>query len=232
MADGSTAVVCRTMRRVWLSWSSGKDSAMALAALQALSDVEVVRLLVSFNAEADRVSIHAVRRDLVHAQAERLGLPIRTVELPNPCPNEVYETRMSSALVEAAEGGVTDIAFGDLFLEDVRAYRENMMAGTKLGTIFPLWHRPTAELAREVVDSGIRAIVTCVDTRQLDPRFAGREFDHVFLDELPTHVDRCGERGEFHTFVYDCPGFTRSIDVKVGAIVERDGFVFADVRRR
>ncbi len=219
----------RTPRRVWLSWSSGKDSAAALALLRARPDVEVARLLVSFNAEAGRVAMHAVRRELVQAQADRLGLAVHAVELPSPCPNEVYERLMSDALSAAIEDGATDVAFGDLFLEDVRAYRENAMAGTGLGTLFPLWGRPTADLAREMVESGVRAVVTCVDTRQLDRRFAGRRFDHAFLDELPPHVDPCGERGEFHTFVYDGPGFADPLDVSVGEILERDGFCFADV---
>ncbi|HTX62043.1 MAG TPA: hypothetical protein VMD28_00285 [Acidimicrobiales bacterium] len=217
------------MRRVWMSWSSGKDSTAALAALRATTGVEVVRLLVSFNAAADRVAMHAVRRELVYAQAERLGLPVHAVDLPTPCPNEQYESLMASAIVAAVEEGATDVAFGDLFLEDVRAYREQAMAGSGLGTMFPLWRRPTAALARTMVDSGIRAVVTCVDTTQLDRRFAGREFDHVLLDELPSSVDPCGERGEFHTFVYDAPGFARPIDVSVGEVVERDGFVFVDV---
>lgn len=191
------------MHRVWLSWSSGKDSAAALAALRSLVDVDVVRLLVTFNAEADRVAMHAVRRDLVYAQAQRLGLSVYPVELPASCSNETYETRMKAALDAAVTEGATDVAFGDLFLEDVRAYREGATAPTGLGTLFPLWGRPTAELARDMVDSGIRAVVTCVDTNQLDPRFAGRQYDHAFLDELAPHVDPCGERGEFHTFVYD-----------------------------
>lgn len=217
------------MRRVWLSWSSGKDSAAALDALRAAPDVEVLRLLVTFNADADRVAMHAVRRELLLAQAAQLRLPVHAVDLPSPCPNEAYEARMAAALRAAKEDGATDVAFGDLFLDDVRAYREAAMAGTGLGALFPLWHRPTGELAREAVDRGIRAIVTCVDTRQLDRRFAGREFDHAFLDELPAHVDPCGERGEYHTFVYDGPGFARPLDVHTAGTVERDGFVFTDV---
>lgn len=220
------------VRRVWMSWSSGKDSTAALSELRLLPDVEVACLLVSLNAEADRVAMHAVRRDLVQAQADRLGLPLHAVELPSPCSNEEYEALMEGALVAAADDDATDIAFGDLFLEDVRTYRENAMAATGLGTIFPLWGRPTAELARTMIDSGTRAVVTCVDTSQLDRRFAGREFDHAFLDELPSSVDPCGERGEFHTFVYDGPGFGRAIDVSVGDLVDRDGFVFADVEER
>jgi uncharacterized protein (TIGR00290 family) len=224
--------VCPMMRRVWLSWSSGKDSATALSELRAQPDVEVVRLLVAFNTDADRVSMHAVRRDLVRAQADRLGLPIHQVELPSQCPNEVYEALMTDAFAAAAEDGATDIAFGDLFLEDVRAYREGAMADTGLGALFPLWHRPTTELAREMVDRGVRAVVTCVDTHQLDRRFVGREFDHSFLDELPHVVDPCGERGEFHTFVYDDPSFAKPIGVQVGDLVEREGFVFADLMER
>lgn len=218
-----------TVRRVWLSWSSGKDSATALSALREHSDVEVVRLLVSFNADAGRVAMHAVRRDLVERQAERLGLPIYSVDLPDPCSNERYEAAMVEAIAAASDDGATDVAFGDLFLEDVRTYREAMMARTGLGTMFPLWHRPTPELARAMVDGGVQAVVTCVDSRQVDRSFAGRKFDHAFLDDLPSGVDPCGERGEFHTFVYDGPGFTRPIDVRVGATVERGGFVFVDV---
>lgn len=219
----------RAVRRAWMSWSSGKDSTAALAALRRSPDVDVVSLLVSFNADADRVSMHAVRRELVQAQAGRLGLSMHTVELPSPCPNEVYEANMAAALAAALAEGVTHIGFGDLFLEDVRAYREQAMAGTGVGTLFPLWQRDTAELAREMVDQQIRAVVTCVDTSQLDGRFAGRQYDHRFLDELPDGVDPCGERGEFHTFVYDCPDFSAPIEVALGALVERDGFVFADI---
>lgn len=217
------------VRRVWLSWSSGKDSTAALSALRTCTDVEVVRLLVTFNSEVDRVAMHAVRRDLVDAQARRLGLTVHPVELPGSCTNEVYEALMRDALVAATEDKVTDVAFGDLFLEDVRAYRQNAMAGSGIGTLFPLWGRPTVALAREMVENGIRAVVTCVDTSQLDGSFVGREFDHAFLDDLPPGVDPCGERGEFHTFVHDAPGFACPIDVSVGELVERGRFLFADV---
>ena len=211
-----------------MSWSSGKDSALALAtALQ--SGTDVVRLLVTFNESADRVAMHAVRRELVLAQAERLGIPVHSVDLPSPCSNAEYEARMADALVAARLDGVDEVVFGDLFLEDVRAYRESAMAGTGMLPRFPLWGRPTSALAREMVDVGIRAVVTCVDPRQLDASFAGRAFDPDFLDDLPPSVDPCGERGEFHTFVWDAPGFSAPIDVTVGEVVERDGFVFADV---
>ena len=221
----STAVA-----RAWMSWSSGKDSALALASAQR-SGTEVVRLLVTFNSEADRVAMHAVRRQLIVAQADRLGIPVFSVDLPSPCTNSEYEARMAVALGVVHDDGVDEIVFGDLFLEDVRAYRELAMAGTGVVPVFPLWGRPTAELAREMIDVGIRAVVTCVDPRQLDASFAGRWFDRDFLRDLPPHVDPCGERGEFHTFVSDAPGFSAPIDVTVGSVVERDGFVFADVLR-
>ena len=211
-----------------MSWSSGKDSALALATTRR-SGNEVVRLLVTFNEVADRVAMHAVRRELVLAQAERLGVPIHAVDLPSPCSNAEYEARMADALVAAREDGVDEMVFGDLFLEDVRLYRETAMAGTGIVPRFPLWGRPTSDLAREMVDVGIRALVTCVDPRQLDASFAGRAFDSDFLSELPPSVDPCGERGEFHTFVWDAPGFSAPIDVTLGEVVERDGFVFADV---
>jgi uncharacterized protein (TIGR00290 family) len=211
-----------------MSWSSGKDSAFAFDTVRR-SGTDVVRLLVTFNGEADRVAMHAVRRQLVDAQADRLGIPVVSVDLPSPCTNAEYEARMADALGVAHHDGVDEIVFGDLFLEDVRAYRELAMAGTGVVPMFPLWRRPTAELAHEMIDVGIRAVVTCVDPRQLDASFAGRWFDRDFLRDLPRRVDPCGERGEFHTFVCDGPGFSAPIDVTVGDVVERDGFVFADV---
>ena len=211
-----------------MSWSSGKDSALALATARA-SGAEVVRLLVTFNEVADRVAMHAVRRDLVAAQADRLGIPVFAVDLPSPCSNADYESRMADALAAAHDDGVDEVVFGDLFLSDVRAYREAAMAGTGLLPRFPLWGRPTHDLAREMVDVGVHAVVTCVDPRQLDASFVGRSFDGDFLDALPSSVDPCGEHGEFHTFVWDAPGFSAPIDVEVGEVVERDGFVFADV---
>jgi uncharacterized protein (TIGR00290 family) len=218
------------MERAWMSWSSGKDSALALDTVRR-SGTEVVRLLVTFNGEADRVAMHAVRRQLVAAQSDRLGIAVFSVDLPSPCTNDEYEARMAEALGVAHHDGVDEIVFGDLFLEDVRAYRELAMTGTSVVPNFPLWGRPTDELADEMIDVGIRAVVTCVDPRQLDASFAGRWFDCDFLRDLPPHVDPCGERGEFHTFVCDGPGFSAPIDVTVGDIVERDGFVFAAVLR-
>jgi uncharacterized protein (TIGR00290 family) len=213
-----------------MSWSSGKDSAFAFGTVRR-SGTDVVRLLVTFNGEADRVAMHAVRRQLVAAQSDRLGIAVFSVDLPSSCTNDEYEARMAEALGVAHHDGVDEIVFGDLFLEDVRAYRELAMTGTGVVPMFPLWGRPTDELAHEMIDVGIRAVVTCVDPRQLDASFAGRWFDRDFLRDLPPHVDPCGERGEFHTFVCDGPGFSAPIDVTVGDIVERDGFVFADVLR-
>lgn len=217
------------MRRTWLSWSSGKDSAMALAALRADRDVELVGLLTTVNREADRVAMHAVRRELLDAQAQALGLPVRVVELPWPCTNDEYESLLAGAVDDAERESVESIAFGDLFLADVRAYRERQLAPTAITPSFPLWGRPTDELAREIVDVGIRAVVTCVDPSVAPASLAGRWFDHALLDELDDGIDPCGERGEFHTFVADAPFFARPIDVQVGVVEERDGFVFADV---
>lgn len=218
--------------RAWVSWSSGKDCAFALDAVRSAGELEVAGLLTTVNAAADRVSMHAVRRSLLEEQARALDLPLHVVELPWPCTNEAYERLMGSALAAAREAGVDHMVFGDLFLEDVRAYRERMMAGTGIETVFPLWGRPTAELAREMVGRGVRAVVTCVDPRQAPAGLAGRWYDAELLADLPAGVDPCGERGELHTFVADGPGFSAGLDVVVGEVVERDGFVFADVDLR
>lgn len=218
-----------TRRRCWLSWSSGKDSTLALAELRDDPSTEVVGLLTTVNEDADRVAMHAVRRTLLDAQAAALGLPLHVVEIPQACRNETYEQRMSAAVDTALADGVTRMAFGDLFLADVRAYREQMLAPTGIEPVFPLWGRDTTKLAREMVDRGVRATLTCVDPRHLDPGFAGREYDDQLLAELPQGVDPCGENGEFHTFVHDGPGFAHPLAVRTGEVVERDGFVFADV---
>lgn len=215
--------------RAWMSWSSGKDSALALQEVIAQGTVDVVGLLTTVNAEADRVAMHGVRRTLLGMQAEALGLPLHVVDLPWPCPNETYEKKMADALVQASGVGVEAMVFGDLFLDDVRQYRESSLAGTGITPIFPLWLRPTGEVARSLVRLGFRAVVTCVDLSKAPREIAGRSFDEALLAELPPDVDPCGENGEFHTVVVDGPGFSRSIGVEVGVIVERDGFVFADV---
>jgi uncharacterized protein (TIGR00290 family) len=216
--------------KAWMSWSSGKDSTFALHAARHELGLDVARLLCTVNADADRVAMHAVRRELLLAQGERLGLPVHVVEIPSPCPNEVYEAAMREAVDAARADGAEQMIFGDLYLPDVRAYREQHLAGTGLEPVFPLWQRPTAALARDMIDAGVRAVVTCVDPNQLAPEFAGRHFDEALLADLPDGIDPCGENGEFHTFVYDGPGFTSPIAVEVGETVARDGFVFCDVR--
>lgn len=215
--------------RAWMSWSSGKDSSAALAAVRADPGFEVVGLLCTVNAAADRVAMHAVRRSLLAVQAERLGLPLHTVEIPSPCPNETYEQAMAAAMAAAAGDGVGAVVFGDLFLADVRAYRERSLAGGPIRAHFPLWDRPTGKLAREMVSGGVRAVLTCVDLTKLPASFAGRAFDAQLIADLPPGVDPCGERGEFHTFVWDGPGFSAPIDVVTGEVVERAGFAFCDV---
>jgi uncharacterized protein (TIGR00290 family) len=212
-----------------MSWSSGKDSALALAEIRGSGELDVVGLLTTVNSTADRVAMHAVRRTLLEAQAAALGLPLHVVELPWPCPNGVYEERMTAAVEKAAADGVTRVVFGDLFLEDIRAYREAMLAPSGMTPVFPLWQRPTDKLAAEMVGAGVRAVLTCVDPSQAPRELAGRWFDANLLASLPATVDPCGENGEFHTFVVDGPGFAAPLEVTVGEVVERDGFVFADV---
>jgi diphthamide synthase (EF-2-diphthine--ammonia ligase) len=212
-----------------MSWSSGKDSALALQATRESGDVEVVGLLTTVNASADRVAMHAVRRSLLEAQASGLNLPLHVVELPWPCPNAVYEERMAAACGAALTAGVRSMVFGDLFLEDIRAYREQSLRDFAITPLFPLWERPTDLVAREILAAGIRAVLTCVDPTKVPASLAGRWYDDTLPGDLPPEADPCGENGEFHTFVVDGPGFARPLDVSVGEIVERDGFVFADV---
>jgi uncharacterized protein (TIGR00290 family) len=217
------------MKRILLSWSSGKDSAWSLRVLRQRGEYDVVGLLTTFNGEADRVAMHAVRRELVERQAAAAGLPLWGVALPWPCSNEQYELLMAQTCAKALAEGIEGVAFGDLFLEDVRAYREKQMKDTGLEPIFPVWGLPTRALAREMIASGTRAKLTCVDTGKLDRSFAGREFDEVLLADLPSDVDACGERGEFHSFVYAGPMLSGLVPVSVGATVARDQFVFADL---
>ena len=216
------------MKRALLSWSSGKDSAWALHLLRA-QGVEIAGLLTTFNAVADRVAMHAVRRSLVEAQAEAAGLPLHAVPLPWPCSNQQYESLMGEACRRAVDDGIDAVVFGDLFLRDIREYRERTLRGTGLEPLFPLWERPTGDLAREMIQGGLRARITCVDKKVLDPSFAGREFDPGLLADLPPHVDPCGENGEFHSFAYDGPMFRHPIPVTVGELRDADGFVFADL---
>ena len=217
------------MKRILLSWSSGKDSAWTLHVLRQQSEYEIAGLLTTFNQEADRVAMHGVRRSLVEQQAAAAGLPLWSIPLPWPCSNEQYEGLMTNACAKAVAEGMEAIAFGDLFLEDVRAYRVKQMAGTGLEPLFPVWGEPTDRLAHEMVASGLKAILTCVDTSKLEADFAGRRFDADLLAELPTGIDPCGENGEFHSFVYAGPMFNPAIDVIAGETVVRDKFAFADL---
>lgn len=217
------------MKRILLSWSSGKDSAWSLHVLRQRAECEVVGLLTTFNDEAGRVAMHAVRRELVEWQAAAIGLPLWAVPLPWPCSNEQYERLMAQTCAKAVAEGIGGIAFGDLFLEDVRAYREKQMKDTGLEPVFPVWGMPTRALANEMITSGLRAKLTCIDTEKLDRSFAGREFDEALLAALPKSVDPCGERGEFHSFVYAGPMLNAVLPVSVGETVVRDQFVFADL---
>ena len=217
------------MKRVLVSWSSGKDSAWLVHVLRQTADVEIAGLLTTVNETADRVAMHAVRTELLQAQAGALGLPLRTVFIPSPCPNEVYERAMAAAVAAALADGFTHVAFGDLFLEDVRRYREEKLAGSGLTPLFPLFGADTTALARDMIATGLAARITCVNPAVLDRSFAGREFDAALIRDIPQTVDPCGERGEFHTFAYAGPMFSRAIPIESGVVVERDGFVFADL---
>jgi uncharacterized protein (TIGR00290 family) len=212
-----------------VSWSSGKDSAWMLHVLKQDPSIEVGGLLTTMNEEFDRVAMHAVRRRLLEAQAEAADVPLRTVQLPWPCTNEQYEERMRVAVSRAVAEGFTHVAFGDLFLEDVRKYREQKLAGTGLTPLFPIWGIPTDQLAKQMIEGGLRSVLTCINPKHLDRSFAGRQFDRALLDDLPSEVDKCGERGEFHSFAWNGPMFNHPVAIEVGEIVDRDGFVFADV---
>ena len=215
--------------KVVVSWSSGKDAALTLHRLRHDPSVEVVGLLTTITREYARVSMHGVREELLEQQAAAAGLPLEKVEIPAPCPNEVYDRLMAGAVRRLADRGVTHLAFGDLFLEDIRAYRESRLAATGLRPLFPLWGIPTRTLAEHMLMIGIEAWVVCLDPRKLSPSFAGRRFDAGFLADLPAEVDPCGENGEFHTFVSGGPMFRTPIRVHRGEVVERDGFLFADL---
>ena len=214
-----------------LAWSSGKDSAWALHLLRQGGEVEIVGLLTTLNEAFNRVAMHGVREELLDAQARAAGLPLWKVPLPWPCTNEEYEKRMSAAITRARSEGITHMAFGDLFLEDIRQYRIDKLKGTGVEPLFPVWgtRAQTRALADEMMNGGLRAILATVDPKQLDPKFAGRQFDAQLLRDLPTKVDPCGENGEFHTFCYAGPMFSAPIAVKNGEVVERDGFWFADI---
>ena len=218
-----------TRPKAIVSWSSGKDSAFAL--VEAQRELDIVGTITTITTAFGRVSMHGVREALLDRQLAELGLPCRKIGIPSPCPNDVYERELVAALRSAQAEGVTHVVFGDLFLADIRAYRERLLAPLGLVPVFPLWLRDTRQLARDMLDAGIAATITCVDPKQLDRRFAGRAFDAQLLAELPASVDPCGEHGELHTFVTAGPMFRHAIPIRVGETVERDGFVFHDLLR-
>lgn len=218
-----------TPARAVVSWSSGKDAAFALWELRGSAEVTVTGLLTTVTSTYERVSMHGVREELLEAQARAVGLPLRTVEIPAECPNIVYERAMGSAVRGLQKEGVSRMVFGDLFLRDIREYRESRLAGTGIAPLFPLWGRDTRALAEEMIRSGLDARIVCLDPRVLPRSFAGRRFDASLLRDLPEGVDPCGENGEFHTFVAAGPMFREPVPYVVGETVERDGFVFTDL---
>ena len=218
--------------KILVSWSSGKDSAWMLHVLNEQFPGAAAALLTTVNEAYDRVAMHGVRTSVLRAQADAAGLSLITASIPSPCSNEVYEERMRAVVAQAVAEGFTHVAFGDLFLEDVRKYREDRLAGTGLQPLFPLWGKPTAALTREMIAAGLEARLTCVDPRVVPADLAGRRFDLDLLAELPAGVDLCGERGEFHTCVLAGPMFSTRIDASLGEVVEREGFVFADLELR
>jgi len=218
-----------TKPRAWLSWSTGKDSAWALHTVRQQNEVEVVALLTTVNAQFQRVAMHAVRENLLDAQAQAAGLPLIKVSIPYPCPNPQYEQAMEEAMRQARAAGVHHVVFGDLFLQDIRKYREERLAACGMQPLFSIWGLDTPGLARRMVDGGLRAYVTCVDPKKLARAFASRVYDAQFLADLPTGIDPCGENGEFHTFAFAGPMFRAPISTQAGEIVGRDGFIFADL---
>jgi uncharacterized protein (TIGR00290 family) len=219
------------VRKILVSWSTGKDSAWMLHMINREHPGAAAGLLTTTNEAFDRVAMHAVRRELLEAQAEAAGLPLHVVPLPWPCSNAQYESIMKTAVEGFVADGFTHVAFGDLFLEDVRRYREDRLAGSGLEPLFPIWKtKPTADLARDMIDAGLQARLTCIDPRQLDRSFAGRSFDVDLLNDFPAGIDPCGENGEFHSFAFAGPMFTEEIKLTVGDVVDRDGFVFADLK--
>jgi uncharacterized protein (TIGR00290 family) len=216
-------------KKTLLSWSSGKDSAWTLHVLRQQPDIEVVGLFCTFNKKYERGAMHAVRIELIRLQAESLGLPLELIPIPDPCSDSEYKTIMGKFVENVKSRQIECIAFGDLYLEDVRRYREESLDGTGITPIFPLWEIPTRELSRDMVESGLRAVITCVDPQKLSADFAGREYDSDLLEQLPELTDPCGENGEFHSFVYDGPMFKESVSIRVGETVTRDDFVFTDV---
>ena len=219
----------QSKHKTLLSWSSGKDSAWALHTLRQDPQIELAGLFCTVNQAFNRVAMHGVRVELLQRQADRLGLPLQIIDIPYPCSNEQYAQVMSEFVTQARAAGVTHFAFGDLFLEDVRRYREERLQGTGISPIFPLWGSDTRELSQTMVAAGLRSVLTCVDPKQLSKDFAGRIFDATLLRDLPADVDPCGENGEFHSFAFDGPMFAQAVDFTLGETVARDGFVFTDL---
>lgn len=215
--------------KILVSWSTGKDSAYALHQIRQIDKYEVVGLLSTITKEYDRVAMHSTRHELLKKQAERVGIPLYPLFIPSSCSNAIYEARMQIFLEQAIKQGITHVVFGDLFLEDIRKYRESKLATINITPLFPLWGKNTASLAKEMINAGIKAVITCIDPKKLDPSFIGRQFDEQLLSDLPNGVDPCGEHGEFHTFVYDGPMFCNSIPISIGTVVERNGYIFVDV---
>lgn len=216
-------------KKTLLSWSSGKDSAWALHVLRQQQDIEVVGLFCTFNKKYERVAMHAVRNELICQQAERVGLPLHLIPIPDPCSDSEYKAIMADFIEGVKSKGIKCIAFGDLFLEEVRSYREDSLADTGITPLFPLWGMPTNELSKEMVSSGLRAIITCIDPKQLSAEFSGHVYDSSFLTQIPDSIDPCGEKGEFHSFAYDGPMFKDKVNICVGETVTRDGFIFTDI---
>lgn len=216
-------------KKTLLSWSSGKDSAWALHVLRQEQDIKVVGLFCTFNMKFERGAMHAVRNELIQQQAERIGLPLQLIPIPYPCSDSEYKTIMENFIEQAESEGIDCIAFGDLYLEEIRSYREANLAETGIEPLFPLWGIPTKELSKEMISSGLRAIITCIDPKYLPVDFAGHDYDTAFLEQIPDNVDPCGENGEFHSFVYDGPMFKNKVNITVGETVTRDGFVYTDI---
>ncbi|MCK5001857.1 MAG: adenine nucleotide alpha hydrolase [Gammaproteobacteria bacterium] len=216
-------------RKTLMSWSSGKDSAWALYQLQKNPEIDLVGLFCTVNKEFDRVAMHGVRVELLQKQADSIGLPLEIIEIPYPCSNIEYEEIMGDFVEKAKQDKVEHFAFGDLFLEDIRNYREEKLKNSGIKAIFPIWGIPTNELSREMINSGLRTVITCIDPRQTPKEFTGKEFNDSFLDSLPETIDPCGENGEFHSFVFDGPMFKEEINIVVGDIIHRDNFIFADI---
>jgi len=219
-------------RKTLMSWSSGKDSAWALYKLQQDPEIDLRGLFCTVNSEFDRVAMHAVRAELLKKQAKSICLPLEIIEIPYPCTDEIYAEKMAQFVEKAKKDNIECFAFGDLYLEDVRKYREDKLKGTGIIPIFPIWGTPTDTLSKEIVSSGLRAVITCVDPKQIPAEFIGRQYNESFLKDLPENVDPCGEKGEFHSFVFDGPMFKEPINISLGDVVDRDNFVFVDVSEK